>query len=174
MHKYLNQPTDVPFGNVHLDPNNPRTAPEDRPGYEDSELLFLASVQEPLLAKLEKFHEVDSLEPTITSQGWLPVDPMLVWEHPKRPGQYVVIEGNTRTVVLRRIRRKLAHERGHLKKMEKNKGKYDKQDLEDQRKLVAQLQQIVNDTESLNVYSIRATSAKELKELCPVCTVCAT
>ena len=167
MHKYLNKSTDVPFSKIYLDPNNPRTAPEERPGYEDPALLFPDSVQTPLTERLETFNEVDNLEPTIISQGWMPIDPMLVWEHPDRPDHYVVIEGNTRTVVLRRIRRTLAQEKTHLDKMEKNKAKYDKQDLEEQRRLVAQLQQIVTDTESLNVYSIKAASASELEEVLP-------
>jgi hypothetical protein len=168
MHKYLDKSKDVLFSKIFLDPNNPRTAPEDRQGYEDPNTIFPESVQEPLLARLEGFNEVDSLEPTITSRGWMPIDPMLVWEHPKKAGHYVVIEGNTRTVVLRRIRKKLVQEAAHLEKMEKNKAKYDKKDLEDQRKLVAKLQQIVTDTDTLNVHLIKAKSAAELEEWLPM------
>jgi len=168
MHKYLDKSKDVPFAKIFLDPNNPRTAPEERPGYEDPNLIFPDSVQQPLLAKLEQFNEVENLEPTITSQGWMPIDPMLVWEHPKKPGHYVVIEGNTRTVVLRRIRKRLTQEAAHLDKMEKNKAKYDKQDLEDQRKLVAQLQKIVTDTDTLDVHIIKAKNAAELEDWLPM------
>jgi hypothetical protein len=78
MHKYLNKPTDIPFSRLFLDPNNPRTAPEDRPGYEDPNLIFSESAQKPLILKLEEFPEVAMLEPAIVPHGWTPIDPMLV------------------------------------------------------------------------------------------------
>ena len=168
MHRYLDKSKDVAFEKIYLDPNNPRTAPEERPGYDDTNRIFADSVQQPLMATLEQFGEVKELEPAISSQGWMPIDPMLVWEHPKKPGHYVVIEGNTRTVVLRRIRTRLAQEAAHLEKMEKNKAKYDKQDIEDQRKLVAQLQKIVDDTSKLDVHIIKAKNAAELENWLPI------
>jgi hypothetical protein len=167
MHKYLNKATDIPFSKIYLDPNNPRIAPEERPGYDDPAMLFPEAVQVPLTEKLDTFAEVDALEPAIVSQGWMPIDPILVWEHPEQPGHFIVIEGNTRTVVLRRVRNTLSQEKAHLDKMEKRKGKYDKQDILEQRRVVAQLQQIVDDTEALNVYSVKAASASELEEVLP-------
>lgn len=167
MHKYLNKFTEVPFAKIFLDPNNPRTAPEERPGYEDAELIFPEAIQKPLTEKMESLTEVGNLEPAIISQGWLPVDPMLVWEHPDQPEHWVVIEGNTRTVVLRRIRRKLQQERDKLKRMEEKPKGYDKQEFEDQRKLVAQLQQIVDDTDNLVVFPIKSATAAELEETLP-------
>ena len=167
MHRYLDKYTEVPFGKIHLDPNNPRTAPEDRPGYEDAKTIFPESVQKPLMEKMESFTEVANLQPAIVSQGWLPIDPMLVWEHPKMPGHYVVIEGNTRTVVLRRIRKDLVSERERLQKMERKSKEYDKQDIEEQRKAVAQLEQIVKDTDNLIVFPIKAENASKLEETLP-------
>jgi hypothetical protein len=71
-------------------------------------------------------------------------------------------------VVLRRIRKRLTQEAAHLEKMEKNKAKYDKKDLEDQRKLVVQLRQIVSDTDTLDVHIIKAKSAAELEDWLPL------
>jgi hypothetical protein len=166
MHEYLNKPTDVPFNRIFLDPNNPRTAPEDRPGYEDPDGIFAASVQEPLEERLAECREIDDLERDIIAQGWLPIDPILVWEHPDSPASFVVIEGNTRTLVLRRIRHKLQQEKQLLEKMEKKKG-YAKGDIEDQRKKVKQMQQIVDDTDNLHAYTIKAANADELEEKLP-------
>lgn len=166
MHEYLNKPSDVAFSRIFLDPNNPRTAPEDRPGYEDPDAIFPYSVQEPLENRLANSREIDDLERDIIAQGWLPIDPILVWEHPKYPDNFVVIEGNTRTLVLRRIRLKLNQEKQLLEKMEKKKG-FAKGDIDDQRKKVKQMQQIVDDTENLNAYTIKAANAEELEKKLP-------
>lgn len=167
MHKYLDTPTDVAFAKLFLDPNNPRTAPEERPGYEDPDLIFDTAVQTPLSARLEDAREIDELEANIISQGWTPIDPILVWEHPDKAKHYVVIEGNTRTLVLRRIRAKLAKERKHLEAMEKKPKSYDKQELLDQRAYVAQLQEIVDDTENLHTHRIKAKTADDLEQALP-------
>ena len=60
---------------------------------------------------MEEFPAVDNLERSIVSQGWIPTDTIIVWEHPKKKGHYIVVEGNTRTVVLRRVRERLAQAR---------------------------------------------------------------
>src|SRR5690349_8196683 len=129
MHKYLEHSTDVPFAKLFLDPNNPRTAPEDRPGYEDADELFSDDVQNALALKLEDSRELQELEDNIVDQGWTPIDPILIWEHPDKPKHHITIEGNSRTLVLRRIRVRLAKERKHLEAMEKQSKKYDKQEL---------------------------------------------
>jgi len=167
MHKYLEKYTEIPFAKLYLDPNNPRTAPEDRPGYDDPELLFSDAAQNSVGDHMENLNEVANLEPAIISQGWLPVDPILVWAHPEAPDHHIVIEGNTRTTVLRRVRRKLVQERDRLEKMEKKSKGYDKQDIENQRNLVKQLRQIVDDTENLVVFPIKAKTAAELEETLP-------
>lgn len=167
MHEYLNKYEEIPFHKIFLDPNNPRTAPQERPGYEDPQLIFPDAVQGPLLTNMEALSEVANLEPAIISQGWIPVDPMLVWEHPKHKKHYIVIEGNTRTTVLRRIRRKLPLELERLEKMEKKSKSYDKQEIENQKRLIAVLKGIIADTENLIAFPIKAASAAELEERLP-------
>ena len=57
---------------------------------------------------------------SIVNVGWIPVDAMMVWEHPQAAGKYVVVEGNARTTALRAIRRD--HDR-ELKRLAKARGR---------------------------------------------------
>jgi hypothetical protein len=167
MNQHLQGFKKVQFSKLYLDPNNPRTEPEERPGYEDPDLIFDDANQAAIRLRLETFPEVGNLEPSILSQGWIPMDTILVWEHPKHKGHFVVIEGNTRTVVLRRVREKLTLAKERLEKMEKKAKSYAKQELEDQRRVVASLEKIVADTNQLDVLPINAASAAELENKLP-------
>lgn len=165
--KHLQEFRKVDFSKLHLDPNNPRTAPGDRPGYDDPDLIFPNSVQAVLRKRMEDLPEVSSLEPSILTQGWIPMDTILVWEYPGRKDHFVVIEGNTRFVVLLRVREKLAKAKERLEAMEKKPKGYAKHDLEAQRKVVLDLEKIVADTEKLEVLPIKADSAEELEAKLP-------
>src|SRR5690242_15184104 len=106
--KYLKKPIEVPFERLYLDPNNPRIAPDARPGYDDPSVLFDDKRQEALEGVLESIYdEYEELKDAITTQGWVPIDTIIVWEHPAKKGWFVVVEGNTRTLTLRKIRKEL-------------------------------------------------------------------
>lgn len=100
----------VPFKKMHLDPNNPRFALEDAPGYDDDDRIFSDDIQNKLTDKVKSVYDVTNLERSMVAQGWVPTDSILVWEHPRRPRHCIVVEGNTRTVVLRLIRERLPKE----------------------------------------------------------------
>lgn len=167
MHKDLKQEIRIPFDNIYLDPNNPRIAPDDRPGYDDASRILDKAVQQKLTQGIEKEYDLDTLEEAIVRQGWVPIDAILVWELHRHKGQFVVVEGNCRVTTLRRIRSRLVREDEKLKRMEATTKKYAKQDLEDQRDLVSRLRQIVDDTEELRVFPVNAKDPMELEERLP-------
>jgi len=169
METFLKDSIKVPFDKIFLDPNNPRfgTPPNERPGYDNPAQIFEATVQAELEKRVEQVYDVDALEPKIVAQGWLPIDSILVWEHPKKKKHYIVLEGNTRTVVLRRIRVRLEKEKTKLARMEESKKGYAEKDFDEQRQIVAELQQIVQDTNQLTVFPVEAATAAELEEKLP-------
>jgi len=75
----------VPFDSIYLDPNNPRIAPENPPGYHDDTALFDLSLQQDLERRVSDVYEVATLRDSIMAHGWVPIDSIIVWEHPKRP-----------------------------------------------------------------------------------------
>src|SRR5689334_11896778 len=104
----------VQFDDLLLDPNNPRLGREDKDklGYKDPGAIADPKVQRELELVIKKEYgkgdnskKFDELMQLILDQGWLPVDPIIVWEHPKKKGKYIVVEGNTRTAALREIRK---------------------------------------------------------------------
>jgi hypothetical protein len=157
----------VPFSKIFLDPNNPRIASEDRPGYQDPKKIFNDEIQAELDTKIFESHEVDELETSVVSQGWVPIDSIIVWEHPKEKEHYVVVEGNRRTVTLRRIRKRCNKEKNKLSRMDSNGSKYDKRELEAQRDLVVRLQNVIAQTDSLFVHVFKASTPEELEEKLP-------
>ena len=167
MAKHTHDFEKVSFSKLYLDPNNPRTEPEERPGYEDPDSIFPDAVQGSVRTRMEEFPAVDNLERSIVSQGWIPTDTIIVWEHPKKKGHYIVVEGNTRTVVLRRVRERLAQAKERLERMEKKPKSYAKHDIETQRKAVTNLETIIKETDQLYVLPINASSAAQLETLLP-------
>ncbi|WP_157372767.1 hypothetical protein [Vibrio coralliirubri] len=160
--KYLKSPITVSFSKLFTDPNNPRISPDSRPDYETSELIFSDSIQDKLHDDIESIYDVKSLEDAITAQGWNPVDPIIVWEHHTNPGNYIVVEGNTRTTVLRNIRKKLQKEVIKLEKIHRSAKKYAKADILRQEELVQDLRQIEEDTNEIVVFPVNATTPEEL------------
>jgi hypothetical protein len=156
--------TTVPFDQIFLDPNNPRIAPEVAPGYEDADALFNAPLQQQLVANVHKVYDVPNLEDSILAHGWVPIDAIIVWEHPSRPNHYVVVEGNTRVVALRRLRNeRLEQERA---KAQKNPTRF-KEEIRQAQDIVARLENIARSTDQLRVYPVASRSAQELRSSLP-------
>jgi len=103
MHTQLKQ-ADIPLADLYLDPNNPRYAdigdgarnvPEHRV-HEDT-------VQQRAMARmLDDRFEVQQLQDSIRTIGFLPVDRLVAVELPEA-GQYMVVEGNRRLAALRTL-----------------------------------------------------------------------
>jgi hypothetical protein len=157
----------VSFTKVFLDPNNPRIAPGGKTRYDHPDEIFNDQLQKDLTTKFYTAYKAGDLEDAIVVQGWVPIDPIIVWEHPDRPDHHIVVEGNTRVSVLRSIRgARLERERAKLEKFNKG-GKVPPEELKQQRQLVAQLEGIAKDTDKLVVYPVKAATLQELEEKLP-------
>ena len=162
----LLDPKEVPFDKIYLDPNNPRIAAEDPPGYEDPKALFNDALQADLEQRVRSVYDVTSLEDSIVTHGWVPIDAVIVWEHPGNSGHVIVVEGNTRTVALRNLRTKrLEQERKKLERLKK--APTHAEDLRTQEKLVENLEEIVKQTDKLRVFPVAANTVDELQAILP-------
>jgi hypothetical protein len=161
---YVKSAISVPFASLYLDLNNPRLGLENPPGYEDPRLLFNDAQQAELTKRIvDGEHDVESLIDAIIAHGWMSIDSIVVWEHPKAAGKYLVLEGNRRTTAVRQIRDVyLPRERKKLETSKKSKKSISKADLESQEKKVAQLEEIIGATKKLAVVPIHAATVEEL------------
>lgn len=162
----LGAPVHVPFENIHLDPNNPRIAPEPAPGYGDPDLIFGDDLQSGLAERVYEVYKAADLEASVIRQGWTPVDPIVVWEHPRRAGDYIVVEGNTRISVLRRVRARREKEKAKLDRMVKG-GKYPADEVREQQELLQHVDSLIAATGKLSVYPVMAASVDDLKVALP-------
>lgn len=163
----LGAPIEVPFENIHIDPNNPRIAEDHAGRYETPDQIFDDNLQERLTTRTYEVYGAAELEGSIVAQGWIPIDAILVWEHCDRPGHYVVVEGNTRTAVLRAIRSvRLPREEAKLQRL-KARSRTPREELREQEEHVARIRQVIGDTEKLTVYPVRAKTPAELEVVLP-------
>lgn len=163
----LLDPQDIAFKDMFVDPNNPRIAPETPPGYDDATKLFDPAVKEALIERVYEVYEADRLEAQIVDQGWVPVDPILVWQHPEDK-RYVVIEGNTRTSVLTRVRGKLPKAKSRLAALEAARGSGpETTEIRKQRTLIAKIEALIASTDKVKVLPIRAATVAELNAVLP-------
>lgn len=158
---------EVPFDKLYLDPNNPRIAPENPPGYTAPEAIFDAELQKGLEERIREVYPVAALESSILAQGWVPYDPIIVWEHPQQPKHYIVVEGNTRTTALRTLRgERLERERKKLEKLQATPGRFD-EERKVQEELVAHLELVTAQTDNIRVYPMKADTVEELLKKLP-------
>lgn len=167
MESFLRKPITVPFDSLYLDPNNPRLALDDPPGYEDVAKIVDAELQKTLEQKIEEVYQVDALEQAIFGQGWMPIDNIVVWTYPNHPDRHVVVEGNRRTVALRRIRTRLSRERDRLGRMKDGRKRHAPHDITEQEQTVEKFERIVADTNKLTVVPLDADTVDELKRKLP-------
>ena len=168
MFSYLQQPVVVPYNKLYLDPNNPRLAESEPPGYDDSTAIFSATVQEKLTDRVYAEYDVKSLEAAIVAHGWMDIDAVVVFRHPRESEKYIVVEGNRRVTALRKLRSQIIpREETKLKKLNKNKESLAKSDLKAQQKRVNHLRKVFEDTEQLKVVPIAAKTLPELEKTLP-------
>jgi hypothetical protein len=160
---------EVPLDHLWPDPNNPRLALEEAPGYTDPAKLFDEPTRARIFEELgEQAYNVDDLVDAIVGQGWMPIDNIIVWQHPADHEREVVVEGNRRRLALERIRTDvLPKEQRKLKRMQGKAATYPKNQLEAQAETVARLERIVKDTTILPVVRIAADSVEELERKLP-------
>ena len=170
MEEYLDpEKLTVALDDLWPDPNNPRLALEEAPGYADVSKLFNGSTRQRIFEELgETAYNVDDLVAAIVGQGWMPIDNIIVWEHPDDGERRVVVEGNRRRLALERIRTDLLpKERRKLARMQGKASTFPKSQLEAQEQLAQRLERIVKSTEELPVVRIAAASVEELERKLP-------
>lgn len=169
MEIFLRKPITVPLDKLYPDPNNPRLAISDPPGYEDVDALFDEDTRKEIFQNLgDGAFDVTGLVEAIVGQGWMPIDNIIVWHHPNDGDHYVVVEGNRRRLALERIRTdELEKARKKLQRMKGGKSSYPKKEVAEAEKNVAQLERIVADTKVLQVIPIDADTIEELERKLP-------
>ena len=169
METYLREPIKVPIEKLYPDPNNPRLALKDAPGYSNPAALFDEETRKRIFEELgEAAYDVQTLVEAIVGQGWMPIDRMIVWTHPDDGDRYVVVEGNRRRLALDRIRGpELDKARRKLERMQAKPATYPAQQIEEQQRVVAHLERIVADTADLEVVPINAVTVSELEHKLP-------
>jgi len=164
---YLHPAEDIELGKMFVDPNNPRITPDEPPGYGSADQLFDPAKQEALIARTYEVYKAETLESSIIDQGWVPVDPILVWKDPKTE-RYVVVEGNTRTSVLKTVRKNLAKEEEKLEKLRRGQGGgFPAPELSRQEQRVEKIKSLIASTEKIKAFPVKAANAAELNQILP-------
>lgn len=164
---YLMPPEDIELSRMFVDPNNPRITPDEPPGYSDPDRLFDPEQQAALITRTYDVYNATRLESSIIDQGWVPVDPILVWKDPGSR-RYVVVEGNTRTSVLKTVRQRLPREIEKLEKLRRGQGGgFPAPELSRQERHVEKMRDLINKTEKVKVFPVKAETAAELTQILP-------
>ncbi len=85
---------------IYLDPNNPRFADNEGIHISDEE-IDNEVLQKELMAKMEREQAVDRLKDSMESNGYLPIDRIIIRQFKK--DKYVVLEGNRRITAAKRL-----------------------------------------------------------------------
>ncbi|HEX4694479.1 hypothetical protein [Sphingomonas sp.] len=166
-YSYLLPPEDIELSKMFVDPNNPRITPDEPPGYADPDQLFDPEKQAALILKTYEVYNAGRLESSIIDQGWVPVDPILVWKDPGSD-RYVVVEGNTRTSVLKTVRERLPREIEKLEKLRRGQGGgFPAPELSRQEKQVEKIKDLIAKTDTVKVFPVKADTAAELTQILP-------
>lgn len=169
MEKYLRPAVQVPIDACYPDPNNPRLAMSDAPGYSDVGALFDETRRKEILEEIgTEAYGIGDLAEAITGQGWMPIDNMLGWQHPNDPDRWVIVEGNRRLVTLNRLRTDdLPKAQRKLARMEARASSYPKSDIDEYREQVQRLEQVIADTKEMSIVPIDASTPEELMRKLP-------
>ncbi len=156
----MGKPFELALDQIALDPNNPRIAPKPAPGYTDPALIFDPEIQAKLVVAVYEKYKAADLEASIIEQGWTPVDQILVWQHPSGKGS-IVVEGNTRVSLLKRLPERLERETKKLERL--NKAGAPQSQVNPQNALIGKIEQLMADTRTVTVYPVIAKDAAELR-----------
>ena len=109
--------------------------------------------------------KISELMTVILKQGWVPVDPIFVWQHPEVNDKFVVCEGNTRLWALRRILEEFQEKEALLNDIEsKGSRAISRNRIDELRKEIDQQRMVIEQTKILQVKPIAAKDTEQLKE----------
>jgi hypothetical protein len=94
---------DVRISRLLLDPNNYRFLDRRKFKKKAANRFHEESVQRATLDALEQSYQLDELKHSILTNGYVPMERIIVVSYPAKPGFFVVVEGNRRAASLKSI-----------------------------------------------------------------------
>ena len=94
---------DIAVSKLLLDPNNYRFFDRKKFKRKAATRLHEDSVQRATLETLEQSYQVDELKQSILTNGYVPMERIIVVPYREKPGFYTVVEGNRRVASLKSI-----------------------------------------------------------------------
>lgn len=108
----LNNATRVPFDSelrdislskLLLDPNNYRFLDRKKFKKKAATRFHKESVQRATLESLEQSYQLDELKQSILTNGYVPMERIIIVPYPRKSGSFLVVEGNRRVASLKSI-----------------------------------------------------------------------
>ncbi|OFW08298.1 MAG: hypothetical protein A3G20_00365 [Acidobacteria bacterium RIFCSPLOWO2_12_FULL_59_11] len=97
------QPQDIGISKLLLDPNNYRFLDRRKFKKKATTRFHEDSVQRATLESLEQSYQIDELKQSILTNGYVPMERVIVVPYPGKPGLFLVVEGNRRVAALKSI-----------------------------------------------------------------------
>jgi hypothetical protein len=94
---------DISISKLLLDPNNYRFLDGKKFKKKAANRFHEESVQNATLEKLEQHYELDELKHSIITNGYVPMERIIVIPYPKKSGFFLVVEGNRRVAALKSL-----------------------------------------------------------------------
>lgn len=102
---FLSQPEDIHISKLLLDPNNYRFLDRRKFKKKAATRFHEDTVQKATLDSLEQSYQLDELKHSILTNGYVPMERIIVVPYAAKPGRYLVVEGNRRVGALRSLLR---------------------------------------------------------------------
>jgi hypothetical protein len=96
-------PQDIPVSKLLLDPNNYRFLDRKKFKRKATNRSHEESVQRATLESLEQSYQLDELKHSIMTNGYVPMERIIVVRYPARAGFFSVVEGNRRVASLKSL-----------------------------------------------------------------------
>ena len=97
------RPRTSAFPNCCFDPNNYRFLDGKKFKKKAANRFHEESMQNATLEKLEQHYELDELKHSIITNGYVPMERIIVIPYPKKSGFFLVVEGNRRVAALKSL-----------------------------------------------------------------------
>src|ERR1035437_3040755 len=94
---------DISVSKLLLDPNNYRFLDRKKFKKKAANRFHEESVQRATLESLEQSYQLDELKHSILTNGYVPMERIIVVPYPPKPGFFLVVEGNRRVASLKSI-----------------------------------------------------------------------
>ena len=97
------EPRDIPLTRLLLDPNNYRFLDRKKFKKKAATRFHEESVQRATLESLEQSYQLDELKHSILTNGYVPMERIIIVPYQAKSGMFLVVEGNRRVASLKSI-----------------------------------------------------------------------